>query len=310
MKTVHKLFIIFVMSIFAKRKTLLQNMAFMAIMAAINIIISVIAAFSPIASVILVIFLPLTSTLVELFCEDKYYPIYAIATFGLGVVATLWNIQSTFFTLLPSLITGYIFGLFAKHKFNPIWSVLAASALQALITLLFIPLINFIFGVDIIYTFKAAFKLTESENIGIIIPAFILAISIVQIVLSYIVVSQEVKKFDQSMEYEKCNYMLFGIIGSVLSLSLIGFYYLSLAVAYIFLILSIYFASFIVVYFIKDKMWRTLILCGAFVLLTIFIFALAYSSVKPNSALLLIGVAPFCISTLSLVVSFLKKKPD
>lgn len=298
------------MSIFAKRKTLLQNMAFMGIMAAINIIISVISAFSPIVSVILVIFLPLTSTLVELFCEDKYYPIYAVATFGLGIVATLWNMQMTFFTLLPSLITGFIFGLFAKHRFHPVWSVLAASLLQALITLLFIPLINLIFDVDIIYTFKAAFNLVEKENINIIIPAFIVAISFAQIVLSYIVISNEIRKFHEEMSYEENSYMIFGIVGSIVSASIIGLYFVSLTLGYIFLILSIFFASFILVSFIKDKMWRTLIVCGAFVLLNVFVYALAYSNMKPNSALLLLGVTPFGISTLSLVVSFLQKKPD
>ena len=285
-------------------------MAFMALMAAINIIISVISAFSPIASVILVIFLPLTSTLVELYCEDKYYPIYAIATFGLGIVATLWNMQTTFFTLLPSLLTGYIFGLFAKHKFQPFWSVLVSSLFQSLITFAFIPLINIIFDVDIIYTFKYAFGLTNSASINTIIPAFILAISFVQIALSYLVVSFEIRKFDQEMNYEKDNYMLFGIIGSVISFAILGLYFVSLAIAYTFLILSIYFTVYIVISFINDRMWRTLILSGVFVLLNIFIYALAYSNMKENSALLLLGVTPFCISTLSLVVSFLKKKPE
>ena len=285
-------------------------MAFMAVMAAINIIFSVISAFSPIASIVLVIFFPLTSTLVEYFCEDKYYPIYALATFGLGIVATLWNMQTTFFTLLPSVITGYLFGMFAKRKFNPFWSVLASAVAQALITLLFIPLINLIFDVDIIYTFKRAFGLAESTSINIIIPSFILSISFVQIVLSYVVVSQEMKKFDEVEINENPNYMLFGIIGSVVSLSLIGFYFASLRVAYVFLILSIYFASYIVVYFVKERLWRTLIVAGFFVLVNIFVYALAYQNMKENSALLLIGFTPFAISTLSLVVSFLKKKPE
>ena len=298
------------MSLFAKRKTILQNMSFMAIMAAINIIVSVISAFSPIASVILVIFLPLTSTLVELFCEDKYYPIYALTTFGLGIVATLWNMQTTFFTLLPSLITGYVFGLFAKRKFHPVWSVLASALLQALVTILFIPLINFIFNVDIIYTFKKAFNLAESASINIIIPAFILAISFIQIVLSYIVVSQEIKKFGEEMSKDETNYFIYGLVGSIISLAIIGLYFASLTMAYVFLILSIYFAAFIVVSFIYDKMWHTLIVSGVFVLLNIFIFSLAYANLKDYSGLLLVGITPFALSSLSLVVSFLKKKPD
>lgn len=298
------------MSVFSKRVSIQQNMAFMGVMAAINIIIAVVAALSSIAGIFLILILPLTSVLVAIYCENKYFPIYAIATFGLSIVATLWNMQTTFFYVLPSLITGYVFGYSTKHKIHPVWSILCSSIIQGGITFAFIPLINFIFEVDIIGTFKTAFGLTSSTSVDIIIPSFILAISLVQIILSFIIISNEVKKFGFAEINTNFSLLLFGIIGSVLPLSLFGFYFLSLRLAYVVLILSFYFAVFIVFELINLKYYRSLILVGISVLINIFVFALATSSLKENSSLLLLGVTPFCISTISLVVSFLQKKQE
>lgn len=280
----------------------------MAMMAAINIIIAVIAALSSIAGIFLIIFLPLTSTMVAIYCNNKYFPIYAVATFGLAIVSTLWNMQTTFFYVFPSLLTGFIFGFASKHKIHPMWSILLSTALQALLTFAFIPLINFIFEVDIIGTFKTAFKLTESTTVDLIIPTFILAISLVQIILSYIVVSNEIKKFGFTEINDNFNLLLLGIIDSVLPLSLFGLYFASLRVSYIILTISFYFATFIVIELISLKYYRSLILVGFSILLTIFVLALANNSMKPNSSLLLLAIIPFCIATISIIVSFLQKK--
>lgn len=298
------------MKIFSKRTTIQQNISFMAMMAAINIIISVIAALSSIAGIFLIIILPLTSVLVAMYCDNRYYIIYVVATFGLSIVATLWNMQTTFFYVLPSLITGFIFGFSSKHRINPIWSILCSSAAQALITFAFIPLINTIFEVNIIGTFKAAFGLAESQSVNIIIPTFIFAISLIQIILSYVVIANEIKKFGFAEINDKNNLLLLGIIGTVLSLSLFGFYFCSLAVGYVILTIAFYFSIFVVCDLVFLKYYYSLILVGVSLLLTIFIIALANPVMKSNSSLLLLGVLPFCISTISIVVSFLQKKRE
>lgn len=295
------------MSVFSKRVSIQQNIAFMAMMAAINIIIAVVAALSSIIGIFLIIILPLTSVLVAIYCDNRYYIIYAAATFGLSIVATLWNMQTTFFSVLPSLITGFIFGFATKHKINPIWSILCSSLIQGLITYAFIPLINLIFEVDIIDTFKKAFRLTESTSINIIIPTFIFAISLVQIILSYIVISNESKKLGFQNKNQN-NLLIMGIIDTILPISLFGFYFCSLELAYVLLTIAFYFAVFIVCELVYLKYYRSLILVGISLLLTIFVIALANASMKPNSSLLLLGVMPFCISTIAIVVYFLQKK--
>lgn len=297
------------MKIFSKRETLAQNMALMGIMSAINIIIAVVCSLVPWIAIFLILILPLTSVLVEIFCKDKYYPIYALATFGLALVATLWNMETTIFYVLPSLLTGYIFGLLAKKKIPSIYSILGSSLIQMGLTLAFIPLINFIFGVDVVLTFKTFFNLADSKNIDVIVPAFIFVISLIQMALSYIIISEEIKKIGVYPIAQERFQWIYQLVLGIISLSIIGVAFLSLEVAYVLLMISIYLSVFIIIDYISSKYWHILIIFGAGIILNVIIFALYFTKIKEPAGMLLIGVSPLWIAFISTLVSFLKRKP-
>jgi len=61
------------MSVFKKRETLIQNITYMAIMAAINVVFVVLTTLVPLLMFLIIFVLPLTSTVVALFCKKKYY---------------------------------------------------------------------------------------------------------------------------------------------------------------------------------------------------------------------------------------------
>lgn len=296
------------MKLFSKRETIAQNMALMAMMAAINIIISVISSLVPIISIFLVLILPLASTLVEMYCKDRYYPIYALATIGLSLVATLWNIETTIFYVVPSIFTGYIFGLMSKKKIPSIYSILCASLIQMGVTLAFIPLINFVFQVNIIDTFKKFFNLTSSANVDIIIPAFVFVISMIQITLSYIIISNEIRKLGY-IELDKDKYhWIYELALMIISILTIALSFISLETSYILLMIAIYLSIFIIVDYIKQKYWRILIVFLFGIFINIIVFASAYPLMNRQSGLLLIVVTPFWISFISTLVSFLKRE--
>lgn len=284
-------------------------MALMGIMSAINIIIAVVCSLVPWIAIFLILILPLTSVLVEIFCKDKYYPIYALATFGLALVATLWNMETTIFYVLPSLLTGYIFGLLAKKKIPSIYSILGSSLIQMGLTLAFIPLINFIFGVDVVLTFKTFFNLADSKNIDVIVPAFIFVISLIQMVLSYIIISEEIKKIGVYPIAQERFQWIYQLALGIISLSIIGVAFLSLEVAYVLLMISIYLSVFIIIDYISSKYWHILIIFGAGIILNVIIFALYFTKIKEPAGMLLIGVSPLWIAFISTLVSFLKRKP-
>ena len=57
---------------FKKRETLTQNIAYMGLMAAINVIFVLLTYFVPFLIFLLVFVLPLTSVVVTIFCQKNY----------------------------------------------------------------------------------------------------------------------------------------------------------------------------------------------------------------------------------------------
>ena len=297
------------MKLIYERKTLVKSIPLMALMAAINIIIAALSTLSVVVSVFLILILPLTSALVELCCKDRYFPIYAVATFGLSLALTFWNIDTTIFYVLPSIITGYIFGLLAKHKIPSVWAIFAATLGQTAMMYALIPLVNFIFQVDVIMTFKTAFQVASKEGIDIIVPTFIFLISLIQVGLSQMIVSLELEKFGIREEKEFSE-LIVPSFGLALSLLIILFYFVSLEFAYLFLAMSLFFTANIIVETIVKRNYSKLIPYGIVILVNVFLFALLSQYTKAYSQFLLIGISSTLICLLSIVFSFLKKKKE
>lgn len=293
-----------------QRKNLQKSIPLMALMAAINVIIAEIAGLSLIASLFLILCLPLTSVLVEICCKDRYFPIYAIATIGLSLGLTFWNIETTIFYVLPSIITGYIFGLLAKRKIPTVWSIFLATLAQTGISYALIPFINFVFQVDLIMTFKTAFGLKDMVNVSYIIPTFIFLISLVQISLSQLIVSQELNRFGIQENKSVSSDLFSSLTGILFSLLIILFYFVNLSLAYICLAISIFFAINSLLVLIVNKNYFSLIPIAASFLLNFFLFALLQSELKEASQFLLLGFSSICICVISLVFSFLQKKKE
>ena len=296
------------MNFFQKKETLVSTITFMAIMSAIDVVICVLSAFFPVAAIFIVLFLPLTATLVEIYCKDRYFPIFFVAAIGLSLVATLWNLETTIFYLIPSIITGYVFGLGIKKGIPSIYGLLVASLLQMGIMLLFIPFINAVFEVNIVDTFKQFFNLNESEAVDHVVPAFVFAISFIQIVLSYIIVVNEVKKFHIIFDNDKYSW-IYELLLFVISASAIPLGLISLKVAYVLLLISFYIGIYIIIDYIYKKYFYILIVFGGGLILNIVLFSVLHNSMPQYSSFLLLAITPYWISFISLIVSFLKKRP-
>lgn len=298
------------MRLIYQRKNLQKSIPLMALMAAINVIIAELAGLSLIASLFLVLCLPLTSAIVELCCKDRYFPIYAIATFGLSLGLTFWNMETTIFYVLPSILTGYIFGLLAKRKIPAIWPIFLATLIQMGISLALIPFINFVFQVDLIMTFKTALGMKDMVNVDIIIPTFIFLISLIQVSLSQLIVSQELRKFGIEEKPNLLSDLIASLLGIVLSLFIILFYFVNLSVAYVLLAVAILFTINSITTIIVNKKFFYLIPIAAIPLLNVFLFALVQAQMKEASQILLISFSSICICAISCLFSFLQKKKE
>lgn len=268
-------------------------------MAGINIVLSIFGYFVPFLSVILVIFLPLTSALVEVNCETKYFPIYAFGTIGLSIAATFYNIDFTIFYIVPSIVTGFLFGLMCKKKVAPIWSIFSATLAQTILSLSFLPLLSFIFDKNFVDVLLQIFKTSFASVEDYLLLAFFL-VSLVQTILSYIVCRSELKKlgYEQNRVSDFSKLVPYSAVGAII-LSVATFFIYK-GIGYFFTFVSLFFAFFIVQKQTENKEYRKLILDAIIVFLNVFVFAI-FNPLMPTGQLLLIGSTPLLITIISLL---------
>lgn len=296
------------MALFSKKETLIRSMPLMAMMAAINVIFSLFTAFVPLLSVILIIFIPLTSTLVEVYCKDRYFPIYAIATLGLSVVVSLSAIDFTLFYLIPSIVTGYVFGLMAKKNFPSLWGILIASILQTGISFAFIPLIQLITEHNLIEDIIRILNVTDTTYFNNLLILMFFVVALIQTILSFIVVNNELRKFGVKNDNEK-DWRLPVSLATILSSGIaVGLYFVYVPISLLCVGFAWYFAVFSLIFEITRKQKVSTIIMASMLLVNLFAFAGLNQFVEKGSEFILLGIAPLCISLISLGFYFLKKQ--
>ncbi len=118
------------MAAFKDRKTFLENLTFMALMAAVVIIASVFAAFVPLGAIIVMIALPLPSAVIAFYCRPRYYVIYLFGTIGIAIAATAWNFSSTLFYTIPAVLTGLLYGFLKRRGASTAETVFVTALLN------------------------------------------------------------------------------------------------------------------------------------------------------------------------------------
>ena len=278
------------MELFRKRETLIQNIAFMAIMAAINVVFVVLSNVLPVLLFLLVFVLPLTSTLVTIYCKKAYFPIYFVVTLALcfGVSAGFY-IFDTFIYVLPSLITGFIFGFCIEKRVPAIYTLLIATAIQYGLTILtFFVLSKIVTNLDLTESIIIAFGLKDFEYKAVFIKVFLFIVAEIQIVISYIVTKVLVNRLGIEVNLIcKQNYILY--IVEVLSAGLAVlsyFYFPTYTLVIVLFALPIYLYRLITL-ILQKRIWVWASEAGVH-LVFIFLFAFLYEYTQaPNQFILI-----------------------
>lgn len=295
------------MSGFNKKNTLIRAICFMSFFVAINVLCSFLTVVAPLASVIFIIFLPLTSAVVEVSVKDRWFPIYAFATIGLSIVVSLSSIDFTIFYIVPSIFTGYIFGLSLKRGIPKLIAIFVATLIQALLSFAVIPLLQLITDKNLIDIFAEILRISDRFWFDTSILVIFFIIAFVQVILSYIVVENELSKFGIKSIVEVDEKLVSDIAGlvSVLIGFIVSFFYLP--VALLFIGFAYYFLGFGVFYQIQDRLYPCLIAGGAAVLIQIVIYALLNGYFTNLKELTLLLILPTLALLFSISYSFLKK---
>ena len=279
----------------------------MAFFVAINVVCSFLTTVLPLISIILIIFLPLTSAIVEVMCKDRWFPIYAVATIGLSIVVSLSSIDFTIFYIVPSIFTGYIFGLFSKRNLPSMFAIFLAAIVQTLLSFAFIPLLQLITGSNLIDIFVKILKISDRFWFDSVILLLFFLVALIQVILSYIVVQNELNKFGQKTEckYNQERIAGFTTIGAAVLSAIFSIFYMPLC--YLFIGIAYYFAVFVVIFQVQAKNKFCLIVDGAALLIGINLYAALNQFIKDEVEFALFAITPGLISIVSICYSFLKK---
>lgn len=285
------------MAIFNKKDTLTKTITFMALFAAINVVLSALTYITPFLSVVLVIFLPLTSALVEVACKDRYYPIYAFGTIGLTFAVTFWNLDFAIFYIIPSIVTGYIFGLMVKKQISPMWSILSATVAQTSLLFAFVPLMQLITERNLINDIRDIFHLGNWAEYNDFIVLIFFAVSLIQIILSYIATYGELNKLgitNENITKIPSKSWIFPAISGVFS---VLFFFIFKPISYLLIGVSLFFSFFVIFKMASKKRTKNLIICGVVLLVNIFVFAIFFPIMKTGQILLILFTPIICSIT-------------
>lgn len=297
------------MAVFKKRESLIENITYMALMAAINVVFVLLTFFVPFLLFLLVFILPLSSTIVATYCKKRYYVLYAIATIGICILVTIGNFGDTIFFVIPSIITGFLFGWLIDKKIPPIIIITGAVIIQVLLTYPGLWLAN-----QVLYPGKNDVFKTVATTIGIgghpyfeyVKNLVIVFIALTQQIISFIVIKEESNKIGISIETkewaEKLLPSIFVVFLSLMSL-VVSFF--AKEFAYTFMVGSTLFAIYLIANLVLlKKTWINLSLLGVF-LLGILIFAAAYSYIQEPLGFLLIQIIYCLVAIIVLINNYL-----
>lgn len=280
------------MNFVKKRETPVQNIAYIGIMSAINLIFVLLSNLLPVLFLLLVFVLPLTSVIVTLLCKKVYLPIYFVVTFLLCFTINLgFGIYDTFIYVVPAMITGIMFGLMIEKRVPAILILVATSIIQFGLThLTFFILSNYITNVNFYESLYSLFGLSTFAFKPALTVIFTYLIAQIQISLTYILVKYEVNRI--GIEVNLSNEKRFVLYIPVLIagiLSIISYYYFpSWSLLFTLMITPIVVCEFLQL-IISKYIWVYISLAATLVA-SVFLFAFLYQYVAAPNQLILINI--------------------
>ena len=295
------------MAFFKKRESIVDNIAYMALMAAINVVFVLLTTLVPFLLFLLVFILPLTSLIVTIYCKKKYFILYALATIILCLVVTIWNVGDTLFYVIPSIVSGFLFGFLIEKRVSAILIILITTLVQAILMYPMIPLIHLITGRYIVDDFLTVFHLSSFPYTGHLTHMFIILMALIQEIISFIVIYDEIGKFGIDVEEQHDDTLVISLIVIGLSITIIVSYFFVNEAMNALLILLFVLGVYQTGQIIKEKKTICIALMVVSIIITFFMVTGLFRILNKDnpSGFLSLGIYPLLISLVSLFNKYL-----
>ena len=246
------------------------------------------SSFSIVASLALMLVLPLLSALTAIICKWRYLPLYLVASIAVSTLLSFASFQNEILFVVPSLLLGVAYGMLERSKLGHSISLFLCALLEFALFYTSIAIIKAIYEVDMV-EFLLRFIGREKDGVTeIIFPCFALAYAYAQIAILHLVFEFTFSRFSiqDKVDFLKPYYFIPGIVFYGLC---IGIAFANPTVAYVFFGFSLYWTVFSLVSFFQKPLPIPGILLVTSILISILIVSLVYRYMPPQTGILLYG---------------------
>ncbi len=208
--------------------------------ACLHVIFLLMSKFLVGSELILVLFLPLLSTIYTLKCDKKNVIMFLIATV---LVCSIFDVVSTFIYVVPSLICGVLYGVLRKLNFKEL-ELLTITSFGHMISLLFSFLvITLLFKeVDFMEIFSNVFNVSGNK-LFVVTLLTLLVLGYAEAFLVHVITDRELARFTTSVEkndsvpkwFLYCSIFCF-VVSVILYIFSDIYYVIPLVLLYVFLV--------------------------------------------------------------------------
>lgn len=226
-----------------KSKNDIKNISFIALSCAITIAIVILNYFIGELTIFEILLLPLISSIVASKVNYKYSFIYFISSLLISFI----DFQNAIFVIIPSLLSGILFGKLIKTYIHGYYIIIVNALFLLIMQILGTYLVNLIYQIDLIKALSAILKLSETTfKTNYIL--FLFAICISESSLSYLIITNELKKLNYEFNEKKNHFLpvLFLNIFSIITTSILMFF--SHSLGYLFIGINTYLAILLAYY--------------------------------------------------------------
>ena len=286
----------------------MQNLAFCAIIAGFDGILSLVSALLPLSAFFLMLIAPLLSALIGYFCKKRYYAVYLFGALGVSIAVSAWNFENTLFYLLPALCSGTAYGFFLRRETNVVITNFVVAMIQYSFFWLSLLLVKAIYEVDMREVIRSLLNLKSSDLLYDSFSLFALAYSFAVTGLSHLFFSLQAPHIGIVFEDKKKAEIWYPIIAIVSGLFCVLFIFIYAKLAYFFLGCAFYWALAGLMSRFPRPHWSTYLLLGVTLFASLLLIAYFFQSVSTSTAILTFVVFPLSLALSSLPDVFLGLK--
>ena len=255
--------------IVSKKDNLKDSIPLISLLVSLNLILIILMTYLPYLSIVLFLLMPLPSIIYFLYIKFKYYYIYFLSSFLLGLLVSIGDISYCLTSLLPILLITPLIGFLLNKNVDIFLIIIMSSVLMFLINIGLIYLLNFIYNIDFINNILFLLKLNNNEVINMLLPSIIYLVTLAQIFVITYINFKEISSINKISFLNVYNDLIGVVITLIFTLITLITYFFNIKIFILLLIIS--FISSLNVFVFKRKYLQNSII---FLVSSIFVWIL------------------------------------